>query len=40
LLTVSYPLYRIELTVTTVRRPPTGEQVDFQYPLSDRTHCN
>ena len=34
-------LYRIELTVTSekkgVRRAGAGH---FQYPLSDRTHCN
>ena len=33
-------LYRIELTVTT-RYGPNADQWDvFQYPLSDRTHCN
>jgi len=33
-------LYRIEPTVTAHKKSETPQQSCFQYPLSDRTHCN
>ena len=33
-------LYRIELTVTRTTTAPAAPTIPFQYPLSDRTHCN